>query len=286
MLINPMLNLEHMYIEYDYAIIDLNLNADYFSDLKDELISLAPDYAQKIENSFPYLLRLNQLDKDLLNEINESDEASVKQEINPFFLFVFKSIPAREPDIVNHLKKILIYYYNNKKYLYRFYDPRVWILINHFNSTDFFEINKYFKSIKIGFLRKYNYFENYNNGVNTLLLDYELIENIGICNNVLNLLRINDELDTFFEKVLKIFFYINFSKKNGVKKKKDIVALVFHTLMLGDDYIKTDFYNKIKESIKGYEQQSKSLNVKEWNTFFDEYNFFDKELRNKVMYDY
>lgn len=273
-------------VEFDYAIIDLNLNADYFSDVKDKLISLAPDYAKKVEHSFPYLLRINQLDTDLLNEINESDGAQVKKGLNPFFLLVFKSIPTREPDIVNHLKNILVYSLSKKKYLYRFYDPRVWILLNYFNSKDFLQINRYFSNIRIGFLKNHTYFKNYKNSVPNLLLDHELIENIGVCNNVLSLLSIHDELDVYFEKVLKIFFYIDFSKKNNIQNTKDIIAFIFHALLLGDEYINTDFFREIKKSIKGYEQQSKNISSKEWNCFFDEYNFFDKDLRNKVMYDY
>lgn len=284
MFLNPYEPLEK--VEFDYAIIDLNLNADYFSDVKDRLISLAPDYAKKVEHSFPYLLRINQLDEDLLNEINESDKAQVKQGGNPFFLFIFKSIPTREPDIVNHFKNILVYLINEKKYLYRFYDPRVWILLNFFNSTDFLEVNKYFKNIRIGFIGKYFYFQNIKNNVLTSFMDHELIENIGICNNVLNLLNEGVEFEYYFKKVNKIFFYINFSRGSNMKNNKDIVSFIFHVLLLGSDYINTNLFNKIKNSIKGYEQESKSLSSKEWNIFFDEYEFFDKDLRNKVMYDY
>lgn len=273
-------------IEFDYAIIDLNLNADYFSDVKDKLISLAPDYAKKTENSFPYLLRINQLDSVFYNKIKESDKVKVKQGINPFFLFMFKSIPTREPDIFNHLKNILVYVRNEKKYLYRYYDPRVWMLLNFFESTDFFEINKYFRNIKIGFMGDYFFFENKAKNAVTSSIDFAFVDEVSMCNNVLILLNEDIGFERYIEKINKIFFYIKFCKKNNVKNKKDIVSIVFHTLLLGDEYVNTGLFRKMKNSIKGYETESKLLSSKEWMIFFDEYKVFDNDLRSKVMYDY
>lgn len=276
-------------IEYDYAIIDLNLNANYYLELKDKMISLAPDYANEVKKSFPYLIRLNTIHSDLMDEICRCDLDKIKEGSNPFFLFTFRSIPKREPDIVNHLKETLVYESNGKKYLYRFYDPKVWILLNYFESTDFFEINKYCQNIKIGLLNKIIFFKNRNKIKKNFssVFSYELISDIGLFNQIYGLLRFDlKELVDYFDLVEDIFFYIKFCKIKGMKESGDIVSAVFHIMLIGESYINSDLFMKLKKSIRGYEQQSKMLLTEEWSVFFEQNKIIDKELKNKVMYEY
>lgn len=189
-------------IEYDYAIIDPNLNADYFYDLESSLISLAPDYAKNIQHVFPYLIHLNNIDAELKNEILEFDKEKIENNYFPFFLFKFKSFPTREPDIVNHLKENLVYELDGKKVLYRFYDPRVWMNLNYFSSRDFLWLNKYFNEVELGFFCKNYKFLNKNIESYFVKNDQDLLERIGISNRTLDILKYKMfDLDQYFSTV-------------------------------------------------------------------------------------
>lgn len=73
-------------IEYDYVIIDPNLNAQYFYEVEAQLKSLAPDYAKNVQHVFPYLLRLNSVGASLVDEIKQHDQNQIKAGLSPFFL--------------------------------------------------------------------------------------------------------------------------------------------------------------------------------------------------------
>ncbi len=72
-------------IEYDYVIIDPNLNAQYFYEVETQLKSLAPDYAKNVQHVFPYLLRLNSVNESLVEEIKQYDQHQAKAGLSPFF---------------------------------------------------------------------------------------------------------------------------------------------------------------------------------------------------------
>lgn len=276
-------------IEYDYAIVDPNLNADYFYEIEDKLISLAPDYAKKNKKVFPYLLRLNSVDQSLILEIFKQDEKKIRQGQNTFLPFIFKSVPTREPDIVEHLKNKLIYELEGRFFLYRFFDPKIWIQLNYFKSSDFIEVNKYFKNIRLS-LYNFNYFSNNSlreNSRGNTLIETDLLSEISICNNFLNLIQFKAfDIFDYYKKISDIHNSIGLIGNKEVEKINDKVAILYHMELLGENYIYTDFFERLLVSKKGYEQASKSLENLVWQDFFKKNNILDEELKNKVMYGY
>lgn len=285
MFLNPYEPLEK--VEFDYAIVDLNLNATYFYELKTQLISLVPDYAIELKHSFPYLLRLSSVEKNLLEQINNDDLHQISNGLIPFLIFKFKSKPTAEPDLVAHLKKMMIYENNGKKYLYRFFDPRVWILLNFFKSKDFSQLNKRFDTIQFALIKQQLCFKNTLNDQN-LELDLNLIENIGLINRTKGLLKLNDiDFHDYLMQSQKIHQHIDLLKKKyyGLLKQ-DLVVILYHMHLLGEQYIESSFFSTLKNKEKGYEQASKATSTAEWLSFFKQIKILDQDLRNKVMYEY
>lgn len=285
MFLNPYEPLEK--VEFDYAIVDLNLNATYFYELKTQLISLVPDYAIELKHSFPYLLRLSSVEKNLLEQINNDDLHQTSNGLIPFLIFKFKSKPTAEPDLVAHLKKMMIYENNGKKYLYRFFDPRVWILLNFFKSKDFSQLNKRFDTIQFALIKQQLCFKNTLNDQN-LELDINLIENIGLINRTKGLLKLNDiDFHDYLMQSHKIHQHIDLLKKKyyGLLKQ-DLVVILYHMHLLGEQYIESSFFSTLKNKEKGYEQASKATSTAEWLSFFKQIKILDQDLRNKVMYEY
>lgn len=274
-------------IEYDYVIIDPNLNAQYFYDVEAQLKSLAPDYAKNVQHVFPYLLRLNSVDASLVDEIKQHDQNQIKAGLSPFFLMTFKSVPTREPDIVDHLKQNLVYEVGTKKYLYRFFDPKIWMLLNYFESQDFLWINKYFKNIEFNFLNETLCFDAGSEGDFIQQPDHDLLDKISVNNRVFEKLKFKtDDLPAYFLKVSQIFNYADLIKNKGILTKDDAVASIFHADLIGESFLETHFFQRLTESPKGYEQASKQLSTSEWDDFFKKQNIDDENLKNKVMYDY
>ena len=278
---------EHFDVDYDYVLIDPNLNANYIEEVEDKLVSLAPDYANDIAHVFPYLLRLNTVDKALFDEIQDHDIQQIKQGFSPFFLFYFKSFPTREPDIVKHLKQCLVYESDGKKYLYRFYDPRIWMILNYKFSSDFFWLNKYFQDVKFGFLGNLFYFKNMDRTDFQKNIDFQLLERIGIFNRTVDLLNEkNTDLNVYFLKVEEIFKNIEILESKKIYEKDDLITALFHIDLIGKNYIETSFFTNLGQHKKGYEQASKLLPTKDWEEFFLNNKVFDENLKNKVMYGY
>ncbi|MCL6235385.1 hypothetical protein M5F03_09455 [Acinetobacter sp. ANC 5579] len=282
-------NKVHETIEYDYAIVDPNLNADYFYEIEDKLISLAPNYANKNMKVFPYLLRLNRVDQSLISEIFKQDKKNLRQGKNTFLPFIFKSIPTREPDIVEHLKKKLVYELNGRFFLYRFFDPKIWIQLNYFKSSDFIELNKYFKNIRLNIYDSYCFFNEYlgEKDEYDCSIDYELLIKINICNNFLSLIQFKPySISDYYKKIVEVYNSINLIEHMEIEKTNDKVAILYHMELLGKNYIYSDFFEKLLISKKGYEQASKLIENLMWQDFFIKNNIFDEELKNKVMYGY
>lgn len=274
-------------LEFDYAIIDLNLNASFFYILKDHLISLAPDNAKKNQQIFPYLLRLNSIARDVIDEIKSDDFKKISKNLMPFLLFRFKSKPIAEPDLVKHLKNKLIYEGNGKKYLYRFYDPRVWVLLNFFQSKDFSQLNRLFEFIEINCFKGNYYFKNILVDLN-LEVDNKLIEKISLINRVIGLLKLDDVGFNEYMVLSKgISEYINILKKKNIKiLKKDLVVVVYHIFLIGEKYIGSHFFNTLINNSKGYEQASKGISKEKWFSFFEEIKLVDNNLIDRMMYGY
>ena len=273
-------------VEFDYAIIDLNANAEYFSNLQDNLISLGPNYAENIKTSFPYLLRLSSIDEILLNEINNYDNEKINLGELPFFLFKFKSKPVREPDIVNFLKKKIIYDVSGKKFLYRFYDPRVWILINFLESPDFSSINRYFDYIEISILKNKITFKNNMKDINDEI-DFKLIEKATVCNQVLGLIDFNFySFNNFMDKINSLFSIVNRLQALNVLDKKDLVAAAFHIEIFGFRFFENDKFMNLIHSKNGYDSESKKLSISDWDEILIKHEILDKDIKNKVIYGY
>lgn len=122
---------------------------------------------------------------------------------------------------------------------------------------------------------------------NDVFIKYELLDNIGINNQVLGLIQYNFyDLENYFNKVIEIFQYINLLNGKKIMNKSDKVVILYHMFLLGSDYIETEFFYKLYVSEKGYEQASKQISTVQWNDFFKKNNICDEILKNKVMYDY
>ncbi|AOA58165.1 DUF4123 domain-containing protein [Acinetobacter larvae] len=282
MLVNP---IKEQNIEFDYALVDPNLNSNYLYELEGHLISLAPDYAQKISDSFPYLINLNNIDEDLLERIIKDDEKCVAQGFEPFFILKFKSYPTREPDIVEHLRLSIIFEMNEKKYLYRFYDPKIWILLNFFKTNDFIFKNKNFQYIQIGLLGyQYLFFiPRYEGSINEV--DPDILFNININNRLIlkKGLRILN-FEQYLIEVEKRFNLIHKIKNIGLKKQDDIISTLYHVELLGVQYLETKFFIKLKDHSKGYAIASQRVIKLDWNNFFQNYDYIEDAIKEKVMY--
>lgn len=282
-------------VEFDYAIIDLNANAEYFEQLQNNLISLVPSFAQNIKTSFPYLLRLSSVDDKLIHEINKYNDEQISLGQLPFFLFKFKSKPVREPDIVNFLKKKIIYDVNGRKFLYRFYDPRVWVLMNFLNFSDFSFINKYFTYVEIPVSKSSIIFMNNMEEISEVndfnSIDAEnrikLIDRVTVCNRVLNILEFySHDFSIFLDKIHSIFNNIKELDEFGVSNIKDLVAATFHLEILGKELIEDNLFVHALESESGYDNQSKNISINDWDKLFDKLGVVDKDIQNKVIYGY
>lgn len=272
-------------VEFDYAIIDLNLNSCFFSVLQNQLISLAPDNAKKIHSSFPYLLKLTNLSRGLLDEIKDDDLIKISKNLMPFLFFKFKSKPIAEPDLVKYLKNNIIYENKGKKYLYRFYDPRVWVLLNFFQSQDFSGLNRFFDVVDISYFKNSNKFKNILVDFN-LELDLKLIEDISLINRVIGLFHFKYvELNKYIIFSQRVFEYIYLIKSNNNELlKKDLVLAVYHLYLLGEKYFDSQMFKSLINHSKGYEWASKETSSEQWIYFFEEMQILDNNLRDRVMY--
>lgn len=274
-------------IEFDYALIDPNLNANYYYELQSEMVSLAPEYAKKTEHVFPYLLNLNRVEPELLQEIQRHDQQYGTQGSAAFFILKFKSYPTREPDIVEHLKRSSIYQDQGKKFLYRFYDPKIWMLLNYFEATDFQNKNKYFQYIQFYFLNRMHTFHLPKAKETENIIQANLLRNIGLNNRLFELLQYKvEDLERYYTMVEQSFLNIEYLKSIGLSKQDDVVAAAFHMHLLGKDYVKSNFFLDLQSHDKGYEIASKRLSSDAWEVYFKSINLTNENIINRVMYDY
>ncbi len=279
------------FFEHQYALVD-QVIAGEIDDYPH--IPLVLDEFKHQEDLYPKLLLLNLFSPEEKRRLEEQ----IKEAINaryPATVGVFLQSPVQNAgDFAESLKKKFVLH-DGKKYLFRYYDPKVLAQL-YWMKPDFFE-SEMKELVQVWTVAAHNQYYSlepeFEQSIDkNNIIDAQRLEHIGIINRVLKKQFLHKlPLPEQIEYSKKIDDYIYRAKSYGLSGQTDLMAFSMQSLLAGAYFdeqssIIKDILTSIKneQGNASYQKICRNLTLSEWDEIFAQFNLHDQKTKKEIIY--